>query len=82
MDSAFLFNCIGCSHCFGCVNLRNQKYHIFNEKYTKGEYEKEVQKWNLGSYKTTQKARDLWKKETVKKAMALEALLEKQERKK
>jgi hypothetical protein len=33
-------------------------------------------------YKTAQKARDLWKKETVKKAMALEALLEKQERKK
>jgi hypothetical protein len=28
-------------------------------------------------YKTAQKARDLWKKETVKKAMALEALLEK-----
>lgn len=33
-------------------------------------------------YKTTLKAKDLWIKETEKKAMALEALLERQERKK
>ncbi len=44
MDSSFLFNCIGCSNCFGCVNLRNQKYCIFNKKYTKEEYEKEILK--------------------------------------
>ncbi len=58
MDSSFLFNCIGCSNCFGCVNLRNQKYCIFNKKYTKEEYEKEILKWNLGSYKTIQKANE------------------------
>jgi len=56
MDSAFLFNCLGCSDCFGCVNLRNQKYSIFNKKLTKEEYEKEIKKWNLGSYSIQKKA--------------------------
>lgn len=51
LDCSFLFNCIGCSNCFGCVNLRNQKYCIFNKKYTKDEYQKEIKKWDLGSYK-------------------------------
>ncbi len=55
MDSAFLLNCIGCSNCFGCVNLRNQKYCIFNKKYTKEEYEKEIKNWNLSSYGTLKK---------------------------
>jgi len=55
MDSAFLFNCIGCSHCFGCVNLRNQRYCIFNKQYTKEEYKKEIKKWDLGSYEIIQK---------------------------
>lgn len=34
------WDCISCSHCIGCVGLRNQKYHIFNKQYTKEEYEK------------------------------------------
>jgi hypothetical protein len=58
IESSFLFNCIGCTDCFGCVNLRNQKYYIFNEKYSKKEYEKEILKWNLGSYKTIKKAQE------------------------
>ncbi len=35
----FSKNCSGCTDCFGCANLRNQKYHIFNQPYTKEEYE-------------------------------------------
>lgn len=31
-------DCQGCSDCFGCVNLRNQKYCIFNQQYSKEEY--------------------------------------------
>ncbi|MFA5791517.1 MAG: hypothetical protein WC884_00585 [Candidatus Paceibacterota bacterium] len=58
LDCAFLFNCLGCTNCFGCVNLRNQKYCIFNKKYTKEEYQKEIIKWDLGSYKIIQKAQD------------------------
>lgn len=34
--------CNGCHDCFGCVNLRNKKHHIFNEPFEKEEYEKKV----------------------------------------
>jgi len=36
----FCKNCVGCSDCIGCVNLRNKKFHIFNQSYSKDEYEK------------------------------------------
>jgi hypothetical protein len=38
-DSIFLFDCRNCSNCFGCVNLRNKKYCVFNKQYSKDEYE-------------------------------------------
>ncbi len=60
LDCSFVFNCVGCSDCFGCVNLRNQKYCIFNQKYTKEEYKKEILKWDLGSYEITEKARKIF----------------------
>lgn len=33
-DSTFLVDCRGCSNCFGCINLRNKSYYIFNQPYT------------------------------------------------
>ncbi|MCX6757950.1 MAG: hypothetical protein NTZ44_03675 [Candidatus Nomurabacteria bacterium] len=62
LDCSFIFNCVGCSDCFGCVNLRNQKYCIFNIQYSKEEYKKEILKWDLGSYENLQKARELFMK--------------------
>ncbi|MFA6585885.1 MAG: hypothetical protein WCS86_01865 [Candidatus Paceibacterota bacterium] len=38
-DSMLLFDCRNCMNCFGCVNLRNAKYCVFNEQYSKDEYE-------------------------------------------
>ena len=38
-DADFLFDCRNCSDCIGCVGLRSQQYCIFNEKYSKEEYE-------------------------------------------
>lgn len=38
-DSLFLRDCTNCSDCIASVNLRNKKYCIFNEQYTKEEYE-------------------------------------------
>lgn len=58
LDSSFLYNCIGCSNCFGCVNLRNKKYCIWNKQYTKDQYEKEVKKWNLGSHEIILKSKN------------------------
>ena len=38
-DSMYLFDCRNCTDCFGCVNLRNAKYCIWNQQYTKEDYE-------------------------------------------
>ncbi|PID70079.1 hypothetical protein CSB37_03655 [bacterium DOLZORAL124_38_8] len=46
-DSWFLQNCIGCSNCFGCVNLRNKEYYFLNEKCTPEEYEAKLDTLNL-----------------------------------
>jgi len=37
-DGYFLFDCIGCSECILCSNLRNGEYCIMNKKYSKEEY--------------------------------------------
>ncbi|MCX6723308.1 MAG: hypothetical protein NT094_04585, partial [Candidatus Staskawiczbacteria bacterium] len=56
----------GCQYCFGCAGLRNQKYHIFNESYTKEEYEKKLKQFSLTSYLNIQKhktkSHELWDK--------------------
>jgi len=48
-DSFFLFDCKGCANCFGCVNLRNKSYCIFNKPYGKENYHKKINELNLGS---------------------------------
>lgn len=35
-------DCVGCHDCFGSVNLRNKKFHIFNQSYSEVEYRKKV----------------------------------------
>ena len=54
----------GCTNCFGCVNLRNKSYCIFNKQYTKDEYDRELAKYNVGSYKQIQalkkEVREFW----------------------
>ncbi len=46
---AFCQSCIGCSDCVGCVNLKNKSYCIFNEQYSKEEYERKLKELDLGS---------------------------------
>ncbi len=53
-DSYFLYDCVNCSNCIGCVNLRNAKYCIFNEQYSKEEYEQIVKDLDFGNYQTIQ----------------------------
>ena len=38
IDSYFLQNCIACKNCFGCINLRQKEFYIFNKVYSKKEY--------------------------------------------
>lgn len=46
-NSYFLYDCRGCSDCIGCVNLKNKSHCVFNEQYTKEEYEKFVKNARL-----------------------------------
>ncbi|MFA6515111.1 MAG: hypothetical protein WCT42_02490 [Candidatus Paceibacterota bacterium] len=50
LDSYFLFDCRNCSNCFMCSNLRNKNYYIRNIKYSKEEYFKIIDTFNMGSY--------------------------------
>ena len=65
IDCIFLRDSINCQNCFASANLRNKKYYIFNKPYSKEEYFKEIQRWDLGSYKTytelRQRAVEHWK---------------------
>lgn len=58
MDSRFLYDCRNCSHCFGCVGLRNKQYYIFNKPYSKEEYAKVIKRFDIGSYKQLQEIRN------------------------
>jgi len=63
-DIWFSKNLVGCSNCFGCINLRGQQYCIFNEKYNKEDYERKLGEFNLGSYSAVEeikeKAKRFW----------------------
>lgn len=39
-NSSYCSYCKWCTHCIGCINLQNKQYCIFNQQYTKEEYEK------------------------------------------
>ncbi len=54
----FSKNLRGCSNCFGCVNLANKQYYIFNEPHSKEEYLKEMEQFDLGSRETISKLRE------------------------
>jgi hypothetical protein len=49
IDSYFLLNCRNCQNCFGCANLRNKNYCIFNEQYSKEDYLKKLEEFNLSN---------------------------------
>jgi hypothetical protein len=60
----FSRNLIGCQNCFGCVNLRNKSYYIFNKPSSKEAYREFMEKFESGSYRVVsemrEKAEALW----------------------
>ncbi|MDD5721346.1 MAG: hypothetical protein PHT16_02785 [Candidatus Pacebacteria bacterium] len=50
IESYYLIDCRNCMYCFGCIGLINKQCHVFNEPYSKENYEKFI-KENIGSYK-------------------------------
>jgi hypothetical protein len=69
-DVYFSKNLKGCTNCFGCVNLRNKSYYIFNQPYTKDEYLGELKKYDLSSHivreTVRQKSKEFWQVYPVK----------------
>lgn len=55
-DSAFLYNCVGCVDCFMCSNLRNKQCCFRNEQYSREDYKKIIDSYNLSTYSGQQKA--------------------------
>lgn len=49
-ESWFLRNCFGCKNCFGCMNLINAEYHLFNKKVTPEEYKKFIWEFESGKH--------------------------------
>jgi hypothetical protein len=41
-DSIACLRCTNINNCFGCVNLKNAEYCIFNEQYSKQEYQQKI----------------------------------------
>jgi len=62
----FSKDCRGCNNCVGCDNLRTKNYCIFNEQYTKDEYQNKLKGFNFYSWKNlldmNKKAKEFWLK--------------------
>lgn len=54
----FCFGTKGLTNCFGCVNIINKSYHIFNQPYSKEEYERRIKEMRLNTWSGFQKARE------------------------
>jgi len=54
----------GCSNCFGCINLQNKSYYIFNRPYSKEDYKNEIKKFKLDSFSVIEelkkRVREFW----------------------
>ncbi len=59
-------DCMGCTDCFGCVNLHQKSYHIFNEPYSREDYYHKIKEMRLDLHSTHKSIRegiyDFWNK--------------------
>ena len=61
MDSWFIYGCRNCSNCVGCTNLIGKSYCIFNEQYSKEEYEKKIKEMNFVAIEDLEKTKkEFW----------------------
>ncbi|MCC6323363.1 hypothetical protein IT400_01075 [Candidatus Nomurabacteria bacterium] len=59
-DSYFLMNCKNCIDCIGCINLRSKSRCIFNQQYTKEEYDKLKKEFNLNTIDGVRKFKEMF----------------------
>lgn len=61
IESAFLYDCRNCQNCFMSWNLRNKRYHILNQPYSREDYMIKLQEFNLRSYAARERLKeDFW----------------------
>lgn len=65
-DSSYCYNCRDCHDLFGCTNLINKSFCIFNRQFTEGEYRQKIQ-----SLKSADPDKILEIVETIKKKYPL-----------
>ncbi len=46
-DGKFLLSCDGCSDCYGCTNLTNAQFSLYNVSYSKEDYLKKLQELSI-----------------------------------
>ena len=44
LELEYCLECHNCQYCFGCIGLRNKKYHIFNKPYLEKDYWQKLDK--------------------------------------
>jgi hypothetical protein len=57
MNSQFLYNCVNCTDSFMCAGLHNKKYHYKNKQYSKEEYEKILESYELDTFSGVERAK-------------------------
>ncbi|OGY87166.1 MAG: hypothetical protein A2233_03480 [Candidatus Kerfeldbacteria bacterium RIFOXYA2_FULL_38_24] len=71
-DSFFLYDCVGCTNCFGATNKRNASYLFFNEQLDEATYKQKIATLDLGNYQKSQAVKqrfvDLKNKEGIYRA--------------
>ena len=66
VDSYFLYDCHGCTNCFGCTNLRNKSYCMWNEQISREEYNLRLAEYDLKSYRTILELKEKFKEVYLK----------------
>ncbi len=62
INCAFCYDCDGCEYCFMCVNLKGKKYCVLNKQYSREEYEKILQSYQLNTWSGVQEAeKEFWR---------------------
>lgn len=60
-DCTLCYGLNNCKNCFGCVNLRNKKYHFYNQQLSKTEYESKIYNIVYNRQKFEESIRDFGK---------------------
>lgn len=59
-EAWYIEDCNNCQYCIGCKGLRNKQYCIFNQQYTKTDYEAQMQQFQLHTPAGLSSVRKQW----------------------